>query len=185
MTFRRFTGPRRAYPAGVSLIEMVLLIASITVILSACGTFLHLLMKLDRAGRDAMRDSNSVARLARQFRGDVRAAAAAKVVEPEADRPGRLELTTEGRPTVTYRVESGSLLRTESDGAKVYRREAYLVEHLDPPRFESVAGGRLVLTLPRRADAAGPTLRPGYRVEALLAKDRRPETAAKKKEAPR
>jgi len=179
MKTRRSWASRRLRLAGVSLIEMVLIIASITVVLSVCGTFLHLLVKLDRGGRNAMRDTQAVARLAQQFRGDVRAASAAKVVAPDEKSPGRLELTTEGRPTVTYPVESGSLLRTESDGAKVHRREAYLVENLASPRFERLSDDRLVLTMPRKADAAGPSLRPGYRVEALLGKDRRLETPAK------
>ena len=166
---------------GYSLVELVLIVGSVGMILTLCGMFLHLLLKLDRSGRGAIADAGSIARLARQFRGDVRAAAVVKVVPAGGAATGGLDLTGPDRPTVAYRAAGDQLLRTETEGAAVKRREAYPLAQFGAPGFQA-DGPLVVLTLPRRGDAAGPSLRPGYRVEARLGKDRQ---LASRGEAPK
>jgi hypothetical protein len=156
---------------GASLIEVVLIVGSVSIILGLCGAFLHLLLKLDRTGRGSIADTTSVARLARQFRHDVHAAATAKVVPSGGDATGGLELSAPGRPLVAYRAEGDRLVRTESEGAVVRRREAYPLTQLGAAHFHA-DGPWAELTLPRRGDAAGPSPRPGFRVEASLGKDK-------------
>jgi hypothetical protein len=156
---------------GASLVEMVLIVGTVAVILGLCGLFMHLMLKLDRASRGTVADAGTVGRLARQFRQDVRAAGAAKVVASGGADTGGIDLTGPGRPTVAYRGEGDRLIRTETDGGAVRRREGYALAHLASARFQA-DGPRVVLTLPRRADVAGPATRPGFRVEASLGKDR-------------
>jgi hypothetical protein len=116
-----------------------------------------------------MNDSTSLARLARQFRQDVRAAA---TVRPEQGQAGSIGLEREGGPTVSYRVEGSRLLREEKDGESTRRREAYSMGSLGPVRFE-VEGGLVRAVISR--DPAGERLAPSraaVAVEARLGKDR-------------
>lgn len=178
MTAARLAASRRR---GASLIEIVMIVGTMSVILGLCGTLLHLLMRLDHAGRGAMADAGTVGRLARQLRLDVRAADSAKVAASGKAEAGGLDLTGSGRPAVSYRFEPGRVARVETEGQTVRRRESYVLAQLGTAAFH-VDGGRVSLDLPRPDDAAGPASRPGYRVEARLGKDRR---LAREKEAPR
>jgi len=156
---------------GYSLVEVVLIVGSVAMILTLCGMFLHMLLKLDRSGRDAIADAGSVARLARQFRRDVRAAAVVKVVPPGASAVGGVDLTAPERPAIAYRAEGQRVVRTETEGTAVTRRESYPLAQFGAAAFQS-EGPRVWLTLARPGDATGPSLRPGCRVEAWLGKDR-------------
>ena len=62
--------PSRSLPAGFTLIETVLVVGAISVILGLCGGLLHVMLRLDRAGRAHLVETATVGRLARQFRQD-------------------------------------------------------------------------------------------------------------------
>jgi hypothetical protein len=163
------TAERRSDRRGYSLIEMVLAIGGVTIIIGLCAGLLHTLLRLDRSGRESLNDSTSLARLARQFRQDVRASSKVRL---EPDRPDSIGLVREGGPAVSYRVEEGRLLREEKDAETTRRREAFLVGHPGPVRFE-VEGGLVRVVIPR--DKGGERLSPGrsaVAVEARLGKDR-------------
>lgn len=157
---------RRATRMGYSLIEMVLLMGGITVILVLCAGLLHTLLRLDRSGRDAMTDTATTARLARQFRQDVRASRDAKAAEDA----GSLELTCPDGPTVTYKRDGGLLRREEREGGEVRRREAYAAARVGPVTF-AVDGPLVRLTLSRRSGNPHAPARPALGVEATLGKD--------------
>lgn len=161
---------RRDRRRGASLIELMLVIGGVTIVLGLCAGLLHALLRLDRSGRSAIHDTATVARLARRFRQDARAADAAKPREGK-EVPAALEFTTADGPNVTYRVEGKRLLREEAAGKTVQRRESYAVDRLGPVAFGvDAARVRLVLSRrPTRPDAPG---RPAVRVEATLGKDK-------------
>jgi hypothetical protein len=166
------SNPRLRSRRGASLIELVLIIGSVTIILGICGMFLHLLLRLDRSGRGELSEAHSVARLCRQFREDVRAARTAHVVTAGRGGTTGLDLSRVGKSTVNYRTDSDFVVRVESAGSRVLRREGYKLGKLGPPVFE--AGSSLVsLILPRRPGLMAEGVRPGVRVEATVGKDYR------------
>jgi len=72
---------------------------------------------------------------------------------------------------VIYQVESDRLLRLESLGDKVVRRESYAIARLGPVAFEDDAGFiRLVLL--RKPDEPGTAIRPRVRIDARVGKHR-------------
>ena len=94
-----------------------------------------------------MADSGNVARLARQFREDVRASSTAKAAA------AGLELTSGDGPAIAYRVEGSGLIREETLAGAVRRREGYTMDRLGPLDFE-VKGSRVRLLLARRSARA-------------------------------
>ena len=155
---------------GFTLVEIILVVAGASMIAATCGMLLHVLLRLDTVGRSHLNDASTVARLARQFREDVRTAGKADRT-PEANQAPRLTLTTSGAPTVIYQVENDRLLRLETLGDKVVRRESYSMARLGPVAFES-DGGFVRLVLLRKPDEPGTAIRPRTRIDARLGKHR-------------
>ncbi len=153
---------------GFSLFEMIIVIGGLALVLGLCATLLHMLFRLDRSGRDALRDSQTLATLARQFRRDVRSSQQAK-----ADAPGSLELKSPDGPTLAYRVDHARLIREQGDGKTIARREAYAIERLGPIRFE-VAGDFVRLRAERHPENTQAPPRPTVLVEAALASKQAP-----------
>lgn len=163
------TPGRRCRRAGFSLVELVMLVGCTTIILSTCGVFFHVLLKLDRAGRDASRDAMTVGRLARQFRRDVHAARRAN-----SSDPSRLELTGEAGATVRYHAENGRLTRVESRQGQPDRRESFDLLRYATARFRREAGERrVVLDVPRKTGALPATGRLPLQIEGDLDRDAR------------
>lgn len=127
------TRPRRGY----ALIEMILVIGALVVILGLCASLIHLLMRLDRASRDHLAESGIRERLARQLRSDVRAASTAKVgqEQPGAAGPNWLVLHGPGDRVINYVSGGGGIIRTEHDGPRLVRQEAYRLPSKAVPRF--------------------------------------------------
>ena len=115
---------RRSSSAGFSLIEMVLAISAVAIVLGLCAGLLHVLLRLDRTGRDHLVETATVGRLARQFRLDVHAAHAAKAGGGD-DPAAKLELVLTDDRTVVYEARPHALTRVENQGAIVQRRETY------------------------------------------------------------
>jgi hypothetical protein len=147
------------------LIEMVLVIGAATIVMGLCASVLSGLFRIQRSGQAGVVDATALARLARQFRQDVRAADAAK---PGA---GTLELTGQGAASVVYRVEGRRLLREARRGGEVRAREAYAADRLGPVAF-GADGARVWAVLGRRPGEPRALARPPVRVEARLGKDR-------------
>ena len=169
------TQPHRSVRRGASLIELVLIIGIVTVLLGICGAFFHLLLGLERSGRVALGDARSVARLARQFREDVRGSRVVKSV------PTGLDLSRLDGSSVAYRTEPNALVRTESADGKRLRREGYTLTMFGTPSFETEAN-LVRLSIPRKPSPGNEGVRPGIRIEATPRKDLTLSTAA---EAPK
>jgi type II secretory pathway component PulJ len=161
---RRASGRR-----GHSLIEMVLVIGVLAIVLGLCAGLLHALFRLDRAGRNSVGDASNLARLARDFREDVRSARTAR---PQGAEGAGLELDKGDGDVVIYRTEGPNLYREEVHGGKPVRRERYESDRLGTSRFDVTEGRvRLALSKPKAETPglAGPTVT----VEAVLGKHRR------------
>jgi hypothetical protein len=172
--------PTRRAPRGVSITEIVFVIASLSILLGLCAGLLHAVLRLDRSGRSHLVETATIGRLARQFRQDVHAASRAKPVGGEAadgPAPG-LELTLPEDRTVAYEASATALVRTQRKGPAVERREAYSIPFCRDPRFLVRGSDGAVWTsleLPRSTvPGAGPgDFRHHLQVDALTSRDRR------------
>ena len=126
---------KRNRTCGYSLIELLVVITVLASLLGLCVGTLHLLMKLDRAGRDASDEAADLFRLARDFRADVHAATDAEPPSPSAERFS-LALG-EGR-TVDYAIRPGAITRLVRLGDRVVGRESYRRPAKAPASFDVV-----------------------------------------------
>lgn len=155
------------------MVEMILMVTALTVVLGLCTGLIHVLMRLDRVARSHLAEATTLGRLADRFRLDVRTADRAKAGEAQ---PNHLELTGHGGLVVDYLVRDGRILRTEHDGPRLVRQEAYRLPSNATPRFhvrEEEGAVFVVLELERRPvlGGDGPLRRAEYL--ALLGRDAR------------
>lgn len=108
---------------GYTLMEMLVVIALGTVLLGVAVGVLHLLMRTQHSGRESVYQTETVARLAEQFRSDARAALRPIAAEGEPKDRWRFALAADR--TVTYRLRPGEIERREQIAAKQVRQESY------------------------------------------------------------
>jgi hypothetical protein len=103
-------------------------------ILGLCTLMLQLLMKLDGQSRSRLEGANSFARLSAQFRQDIHAAGAVRLLNEPQAKPVVLRLEIAKDRSIEYHVKrEGTVLRVESHNGKPLRRESYEI-----PRCEAV-----------------------------------------------
>ena len=158
---------------GFALIELLVVITITAVILGLCAGMIHLLLKLDRSGREALERSSDLARLARDFRADAHASARFEPIESSEDR---LILGLDGGRTVEYRARPGDILRTVRDGDRARHFETYRRPARASVRYARDGDGPgsfLILTIDRPRDGRDDPSFRDYRIEAELGKARR------------
>jgi type II secretory pathway component PulJ len=117
---------------GVTLIEVIVLMTGVAAMLGLTVLMLQLLLKLDGDSRARFDRAGTLARLAEQFRRDVHAAAAARLVE-EPSRPAVLRIEQEPGRAIDYQVKGQSkVVRVESLRGKQVRTESYEVAQGGP-----------------------------------------------------
>jgi type II secretory pathway component PulJ len=157
---------------GFSLVELLLVISSLTVLLGICVGLIHSLLRLDRIARTNLAESATIGRLARQFRQDVHAAE--RIDEPVRNESLRLELPA--RRTIEYASRSGQLTRTLRRSGEDEGREVYHLAARGTPRFESIRRkGQAILTMIFEGKKGGPRspFRREIRIDATLGRDER------------
>ena len=105
---------------GYSLVEMVVVIATASVLLGLTVTLLYTLLRVERDGRDQIRHYTTLGRLAAQFRRDAHAATAASAIDNR-----QWKFTLSDNRAVTYRMEPGRLIRLEQAGEASPNRESF------------------------------------------------------------
>jgi prepilin-type N-terminal cleavage/methylation domain-containing protein len=123
---------RPALPAhhGFTLTELLVVIATASVLLSVAITTLTLLMRAEQTGTAGISSSVSLSRLANDFRRDVRAASAGEVSSDEDGRPGGLRLTLATDRHVVYELRKSTIIRREISDSddRSLRVEAYAID---------------------------------------------------------
>ena len=157
---------------GFTLIEMVLVIGGVTVVLGLVAGLLHILLRLDRYGRNYLNDSMAISRLGEQLRSDVRRASDAAASPNDSPATAKLVLTAPSDPTVTYTWEGSILKREETSDGKPTRFETYRVDRLGPILFES-KDGFVAVVAGRDPDVTTGAFRSKIKIEARLGKTRR------------
>jgi hypothetical protein len=142
------------------------------VMLALCAGMIHLLLKLDRAGRSAAEVSADLARLATDFRADVHAASS----DSSDPTNARILLSMSNGKSVEYLFRPTDVLRTVRQGEKtrhfeVYRRPSLSTVQID--RFRESNRPFIALVIDRPADERSISSYHNFRIEAELGKDRR------------
>ena len=156
---------------GYSLVEVIVVMATASVLLGLTVTLLYTLFRAERGGRDQVRHYTALGRLAEQFRRDVHAATAADAIENQ-----EWEFSLSDNRTVTYRMEPGRVIRLEQAGEASPRRESFAL----PPGMTAAVEidtdaeptfARLVI-VPAPAGPERPRGRP-MQIDAMLGRDHR------------
>lgn len=157
---------------GHTLIELLVLITVGSTLMGIAAGALHLLFKMEHNGRQRRELQASQARLADQFRRDVRAAQRLK----PSDAPNRhrvvWQLELGAGEAIQYRCEPGGVSRSEISQGKPGRQEWYPLADSSEVQLETTSEGPAQIVSLRIAslgepDSAIPSL--SLRVDARLA----------------
>ncbi|MBI5760766.1 MAG: type II secretion system protein [Planctomycetales bacterium] len=116
---------------GFSLVELLTVMATMSVLLGLAVTTLTLLMRAGQSSTSAVTASLAVSRLAHDFRSDVRAASTADLQAGNNDQPSRLRLSIAAGRVVIYERRKAAIVRHETSGEQSIRTEAYSVDVRD------------------------------------------------------
>ncbi len=167
---------------GVSLIEMIAAMGIGAVMMGVAVSLLYTLLRTEGSGREHLRHSSVLGRLADQFRRDVHEAKSVgdlsdgeETVGGVSDGEGRQFELAPGR-TVTYRLEPGTLVRSEQVDGEVQRRESFALPPGTTASIRIQAGTDPTIVSLMITPVAEPARQPGRRtarIDAVLARDRR------------
>lgn len=162
---------------GVSLVEMMVVIAVTTVITTLGATLIATLMRSEGDGARSLARSTNLARLARDFRRDVRASSDAQFVSAEPEQPPEMVLQLAADATVVYRLQDDAVVRLERRDGENVALETYPLPEGER-RFDQADDDRLLALVYRRPAAirsAGGSRIPhhDFHIEAALGRDLR------------
>jgi len=176
----------RVRRGGVSLIEVVTVMAMSSVILGLSVTAIHLLLRAQRGAFRNVAQSQMLIQVSQLLRDDVHAATDAKIGPAGGDVVGgRLLLELPGGKTITYAASPRQIERVVHQSETVEHRDAFrlpdeaivLFERSDAP-----ASIRAIIRKPTLSDEVVATTRSNNselqptrvtRIEATLARDHR------------
>ena len=97
---------------GISLVELLAVIAITGILISSLGICLHGLYRADRRARDAISGRSAISRVSLLFREDAHASTGARLQDQTASAPPALVfLQPEGR-TIQYHFDEHRITRT-------------------------------------------------------------------------
>ncbi len=174
---------------GVSLIELMVVIAVISILFGMVGVVFHRLFLAEQVAMRAALTERTVSRLSDQIRRDVHAATDAKQGVTEDGLPPRLELSTTpdaatgtaAAPIVVYSIDDGSVLRELVVDGKASSREVYRLPECQirfPAATNEATAAMVGLIIERQGSTVTPqpqAVRPrrSLVIEAALGRDNR------------
>ncbi len=103
---------------GVSLVELLVVIATSSVMVTLGSTTIFMLLRAEAAGTKSLFTSTSMSRLATAFRDDVSTARRVELKHADDAAVTELVLVVSERRQVTYRIEPRQVVRATSPPAK-------------------------------------------------------------------
>jgi prepilin-type N-terminal cleavage/methylation domain-containing protein len=160
---------------GFSLIEMLAVMTTAAVLTGIAVGILYGLMRLEKTSRRQIARRVTMTRLSDQFRRDARSAR--EFTAPEAGaQEGSAVLCRfsldEGR-MVEYRAEAGAVSRTARAGDEVLDRDTFTLAEDATVTVQRIGDAEPGVLRLRIVPPAGAPEESPWRVDALLAKDRR------------
>jgi prepilin-type N-terminal cleavage/methylation domain-containing protein len=163
---RRMTRRDRA---GVSLVELLVVISIAGVIIGVSMLLLHTLLRTERDQTRSVRSSLTLSRLSRMFREDVHSSESIEIINGTVETRDRLTMTSRRGNEISYSADEHVLERVEQAGGAEIHRDLF---HLPPGsayRFERDTAPDIVRVAIEIAAAI-----PDHFPEAARGKDRRP-----------
>jgi len=161
---------------GFSLVEVIGALTMGSVVMGIVVALMTLLLQTEGATRGHVHRSTVLARLGEQFRCDTRAAKTTAAGQIAGEIAATWQFTLVPGHVITYRPESGRLVRLETDGQGTQRREAFTLPPETTARIEipEQPTARIVsLLIIPAADASARTSKRIIRFDAMLASDHR------------
>jgi prepilin-type N-terminal cleavage/methylation domain-containing protein len=121
---------------GFTLIEALVVITVVGSLLGICAVLIQLLWRLNADAQVRANAMTTLERLGRQLRQDAHRSATVTLEGKAAARSRRLLLLPSPRRTIAYEKGRAEVLRTESEGATIVRREGYVLPEGGDARFE-------------------------------------------------
>jgi prepilin-type N-terminal cleavage/methylation domain-containing protein len=150
---------RRPHPrAGVSLVEMLVVITVAAVMVALAVSTIHLLLRAEHEATNSARCAASVARLAHAFREDLHFAREADLPAVEPGQPIVLVVSSDSGRQIRYELDGHRATRVDTDGANDTNHDTF---HFPPETqlsFEREGKGllRLAIKMPRVGAGVGP-----------------------------
>ena len=170
----------RPKPRGVTLVELMAAMATLTIVLALCAALVMMLLRVSTSGGDHMAEEAVIARAARLFRADVREAVAFRAGGPE-DAASDLALDFGDGSGVEYAIASDSLIRVVHAGDFPITRDVLDLPKGSSPRFAVDVPdprGLVRLLLNRSARSQGKAIVREMRIEAVLGSNHRFEVTS-------
>lgn len=174
MTSLHFSRNRR-HRRGMTLVELAVVIAAASIIMSTVAVSLHRMYRADRSVRDELAESASLMRLSSMFRADAHLAIDAAKSDAAEDGPEveGLLMRLSGNETIAYTFTNSSIRRTKRRGEEVIHRDAFrLASDVDVELVfrDEQAAQMASIIVTRRSDTAA-SARPLYRIDAAVGLD--------------
>ena len=119
---------------GHSLIEVLVILAGVSMLLTVSAGLLHVLFKLDRIERTELAETATIGRLSRQFRQDAHASERAEK-GGGSDAGETLAFVLPSGETIRYGPSKGWLVRTKLKGKEPLARDEFRLSRRGLPRF--------------------------------------------------
>lgn len=171
---------RSKSPAGVSLIEVVVIMSVASVMLGISVTGIHLLLRTERNVASVLWYSQSLQRMALRLRDDIHNAADIELPNAEPNRHTALVVQLPGGSAVEYTIDGEQLIRALRNEEGVQHRDALYLPPGSQIHFERSSEPevvRLVIERPalhnQRTDKPALGRLRELRVEAVVGRHRR------------
>lgn len=122
---------RASNRAGKSLLELLVVMALASVVLTLGAQTLIQLLRAERLETSAVSRSMNLSRVARQFRADVHDAKSAQLIPADDQSLETLELRTSDGRRIVYIAEESEIRRTVHNPPQTAGREAYRLYYGD------------------------------------------------------
>lgn len=125
---------------GITLVELLVVIALTSVIMSAVVVCLHSMYRADRRTRESMTGRSALGRLSLRFRADAHAAEDAMIGGQAAEGQPSIVFSRSLGETVAYRFEQTHVLRIVRKEEKDVHRDAFRLPRRTRVEWQSAAG---------------------------------------------
>jgi hypothetical protein len=162
---------------GITIIEVLIVVTSVSMMLSLCAVSIQLLMKLNGDGVGRYSAAVALERLSRQLRDDAHLSESGQLDGDQKanGKPDQLRLDLTPDHWVVYQSQEGAVVRTESAAGKVVRRESFTLPAGGAAQFllREEGPSRLVAMVVTRGPGKSQTEPPRpLEVVAQIGKDR-------------
>ena len=125
---------------GITLLELLVVIALVGVIMSAVATCLHSMYRANRRTRESMAGRSALVRLSQRFRADAHSAVDVVVKDQATAEPPSIVFSRPAGETIEYRFEQPDVQRIVRKYVKDAHRDAFRLPRRTQVEWQTAAG---------------------------------------------